>query len=285
MPPITLLDIKPVVATADAVNDVDNEWNGLSYNKVSMAKQQNRDSQMDWVEHQQIVFDAQSLLVSFTDLMAEQDQASASLGRLKRAYNGSGELLRVTKGIHQPSSDPHIQLALWSANGDERFATYHLNVSATATVMIDDNFQWKAVQFIGYGGDESVRCWPAIANHVNKRNSSRRNSISSPELAKLVNKNNERLAAVAEKIKAKIADDLAHPEKVLQRKAQAMIPILESKGVTLKRHPKGLMEKFLKGEPVTVTYLKKGAPSIEISGTYDGVKFNYDNGTKSIVLK
>jgi len=281
---ITLQDIQPVVATPDTVNGVDNEWDGSSYNKDSQEAQKNRDSGMDWVEHQQIVFAARALLVSFTDLMANQDQASASLNRLKKAYNGSGELLRVTKGIHQPTSDPHIQLALWSANGNERCATYHLNVSATATVLSDDNFQWQAVQFIGYGGDKSVRCWPATANHVNKRQSSRRNSISSPELAKLVDKNNERLAAAQKKIEDRIADDLANPAKVMQRKAQAMIPILASKGMILERFPKGELEKFLKGESVQVTYIQKSSRKV-ITGVYDGTKFVYDGGKNSIFMK
>jgi hypothetical protein len=286
MPVITLDKIQAVIATPDAVNDVDNEWDGSSYNKDSQQKQPNKDSKMDWDEHQKIVFDAGALLVNFNEEMGNQDQASASLDRLKKAYGGSEELLRVTKGIHQPYSDPHIQLGLWSSDGKTKLATYHLNVSASATELNDDNFQWKAVQFVGYGrvpgGDKSTRCWPASANHVTKKQSTRRHSISSPVLAALVEKNNERLAAAEEKKKNKIADDLAHPEKVMQRNGQKLLPILASKGITIKKYPKGQMELFMKGETVTVVYKKGGSSSIDITGSYDGSKFTYEDGKKSI---
>lgn len=43
---------------------------------------------------------------------------------------GNAYVLKVTKGIHQPTTDPHLQLTLFEADGTTKISAFHLNLTA-----------------------------------------------------------------------------------------------------------------------------------------------------------
>ena len=105
------------------------------------------DSNMDFEEHRRVAFDALQLLAG--NLAVADNAAGRKLEQLKEAYEGGDpdDVLYVSKGIHQPNTNPHMQLRLERGN---RSYTYHLNVSVSDVDipgLPQDYFHWIGVQF------------------------------------------------------------------------------------------------------------------------------------------
>jgi hypothetical protein len=142
------------------------------------------DSSMDFEEHQRITFDALQLLAG--PMAVADNAAGRKLEQLKDAYEGhaGGDVLYISKGIHQPNTNPHMQLRLKRGNGV--WYTYHLNVHVS-----DDGiqglpqcfFHWVGVQFAAEADtvpDGKVQAyWPLVATQDTKyRHPRRRMSIA-----------------------------------------------------------------------------------------------------------
>jgi hypothetical protein len=180
-------------------------WDGFSDHPVIVGRTvPNKDTSMDWPEHQSIIMKAAGLLAldvppAFADLR------HAFHGEKSVPDSGSVSTVKiyVSKGIHQPETNPHIQLETeaqllgHSVRGDKksklvprtdvapRVWKYHLNVSAVNTLSKGDSFQWVGVQFTRQVGS-TIHVWPAVATVVMKAPVTvvgRRSSISSSALA------------------------------------------------------------------------------------------------------
>ena len=131
-----------------------------------------------------IAFDALQLLSG--DLGGVPDNAAgAKLKALKEAYEGgdADDVLYISKGIHQPRSNPHMQLQLKRGKGT--WYTYHLNVTMAEDLidgLAEDYFHWVGVQFTAeatsvYGNQQAS--WPLVATmDVKGRHNRRRQSIA-----------------------------------------------------------------------------------------------------------
>lgn len=179
-------------------------WDGTSAHPVVPGRMvPNKETAMTWAEHIRIVLEAGKLLAG---------EVPEEFADLKHAYHGersgsgtgsvSSVELYVSKGIHQPETNPHIQLEteaqlLTRDNPSDkksklvprtdvppRIWKYHLNVSAVDTPQKGDSFQWVGVQFSRQVGN-TIHVWPKSATIVMKSpvtTIGRRNSISSADL-------------------------------------------------------------------------------------------------------
>lgn len=165
-------------------------WNGSSAHPHDPSRTvQNLDSSMDWAEHQTIVFKALALLSS--------DTLPEIFKPLKSAYNdtvveGRKTKIYVSKGIHQPETNPHLQIETESkpinpkATGAAFIRRYHLVVSAVDTVQMDDRFKWTGVQFSCSDEHNAVHAYPVGVVPQMKAPAttrSRRNSVSTADLS------------------------------------------------------------------------------------------------------
>jgi len=180
-------------------------WDGTSAHPVVAGRTvPNKETSMSWAEHQGIVLNASKLLIGAVPEEFED---------LKHAYHGehsvsgtgsrSSVKIYVSKGIHQPETNPHIQLETEAQllthqfPGDKksklvpktdappRIWKYHLDVSAVDCKNKADSFQWVGVQFSRQVGS-TIHVWPKTALVVMKSPATtvgRRNSISSADLA------------------------------------------------------------------------------------------------------
>lgn len=140
---------------------------------------------MDWAEHQRIVCSARGLLAGSIET-APADVKKA-FKELQSAYNdaNSRSVVKVSKGIHQPAVNPHIQLRMVSTFRNAGVVTesvkqFHLDVSAVDTPHMADAFQWTGVQF-SYVHNNQTYKWPQNATPIIKKRE-RRNSVSSVDL-------------------------------------------------------------------------------------------------------
>ncbi len=148
---------------------------------------QNKETAMDWAEHQRIVCEARSLVQGDAPGTGVPKKV---FKQLKSAYNdlSSRSIVRVSKGIHQPTVDPHLQLRVTTDFGAEVSShKFHLNVSAVPVAdpggLGGERFQWKGVQFAFEHTDNQIYKWPAVATISKKgSNRARRLSISSVDL-------------------------------------------------------------------------------------------------------
>jgi hypothetical protein len=186
-----------MITRADEIDYVPG-WDGLSEHKNSIGKVRNLDSKMDFKEHQRIVFQAlQQLLGGNMNLGGNLrfTKAGEALEALKEAYDQPScydTVLKIKKGIHQPYSNPHIQLLL--EHNDEEYE-YHLNVAVSddrIRGLPEEYFHWVGIQFTAAIGGVVV-CWPLNARPNPKVHSRRRMSIA-PDAVKGVI---EKLAADA----------------------------------------------------------------------------------------
>jgi hypothetical protein len=161
----------------------DDNWSGTSEDPnqpgVEVA---NRESTMDLDEHRRIVLAAKSLFAGNAQFPAGGGDAWESLRQLRTVFTTtSNQVVRISKGIHQPGVDPHIQLSMGVTIGNEvRNVQFHLNLTAEDRDYDkagDMRFTWKAVQFTAVRG-KVVAAWPtAVARKVKEKNI-RRLSIS-----------------------------------------------------------------------------------------------------------
>jgi hypothetical protein len=130
--------------------DKDGNWNGRSIDPKTGDEHPNLESSMSWPEHQRIVIAAGGLLASLDYPQQDQDanRAKQALMVLKAVYTTPANIvLYVTKGIHRPTADPHMQLRV-EFNGMTHL--YHLDVSLEQRVRDlnrNEYFHWKGVRF------------------------------------------------------------------------------------------------------------------------------------------
>jgi hypothetical protein len=180
-------------------------WDGTSDHPVVSGRTvPNKETSMNWAEHQGIVLNANKLLAG---------EVPEEFADLKRAYYGElgvsdtgsrwSVKIFVSKGIHQPETNPHMQLETEAqlltrqypndrnsrlvpkADTPPRIWKYHLDLSAVDCKDKADSFQWVGVQFSRQVGS-TIHVWPRTAVVVMKSPATtrgRRNSISSADLA------------------------------------------------------------------------------------------------------
>lgn len=260
-----------MITLPDDVQKGDN-WDGVS--RDTGAPVNNLQSAMSFKEHQRIVCAAGGLLESlaYTEEEQQADKAKSALMLLKRTYTGNdGGVLYISKGIHQPYSNPHLQL---SVEDDGKKTLYHLDVSAH-TVVIDhggsEHFHWTGVCFSariknGKPGTEAEQYdsawWPAGVVVTPKRNKDRRNSISGPGLVALDKKIDEETA------RRKAESELALKRNGIVDTVQQKLGLTPKDKFQLKKLWEG-------GTAVFVTKLRT-----DINCSYDGIDFIQASGQK-----
>ena len=182
--------------------DVSGGWDGGSVDAHTGNLNPNKETAMSWAEHQRIVCNSGGLLVAEIAILHAEVQKI--FDNLKSAFTASGSkyVVRVSKGIHQPFTNPHIQLYLQGTYREKGLTYYkesgkkfHLNLSAVDTAEKSDAFQWKGVQF-SYMYDGMSYNWPLNAVITMKRPAiGRRNSVSAVDLQAFIRKGEEQKRA------------------------------------------------------------------------------------------
>lgn len=160
----------------------------------------NKETAMDWAEHQSIVFAARGLLGDGSfggEKVGKQNYISGDVRtaykQLYAAYAKPGaSVVRVSKGIHQPTVDPHLQLRTSTQHGSGPVLhhKFHLNVSAEPVLGVDGldtgRFTWTPVQFAMKHVDKKIYKWPRVVtvSRKDRQNNlkARRLSISTADL-------------------------------------------------------------------------------------------------------
>lgn len=157
-------------------------WDGRSVDPNTNKEHPNKETGMDWAEHQRIVCAARGLLAS--EIETAPSTVKQAFKELQSAYNtaDSRSVVRVSKGIHQPEDNPHIQLRVVTkfGQGQEAVRKFHLDVSAQDTPLKDEAFQWAGVRF-SFKHVNNRYYWPLAASPI-VRKDARRKSISSVDL-------------------------------------------------------------------------------------------------------
>lgn len=257
-------------------------WDGTSIFQGQSVP--NKETAMDWTEHQRIVCNARQLLMSWT---ADQHtgKGKQAFRALKDAYDGSNNhrsVLRVSKGIHQPEANPHLQVRVvetfgGAQEGHAAHYTFHLDVGATEVVEqgLVDRFRWDGVQFSYLDEERNLRYWwPGLAVPRAVKNSTltRRNSISFASLA------NHR-TALAEQEKQRVR---------LEQQAQAQLQAksLEEK-ITLDlvrlKTDEGMELRKLKGEPPANFYKGKAKTFVVNKYGKNGYYVIWDEKTQQLI--
>jgi hypothetical protein len=162
-------------------DDIGYAWDGRDGNNP------NKQTTMDWAEHQRIVAEARGLLGDGKfggEMEGRRNYISGDVRtafkQLYAAYAKSGaSVVRVSKGIHQPTVDPHLQLRTSTQHdgGPVLHHKFHLNVSAEPVPDVDGlgtgRFIWKPVQFAMKHLDDQVYRWPRVVT-VSRKDPARR---------------------------------------------------------------------------------------------------------------
>ena len=87
-------------------------WDGNSVDSKTGKLHPNKETEMDWAEHQRIVFNARSLLAG--PIETNPSDVKKAFKELQSAYTEwtSRSVVKVSKGIHQPFDKPHLQLRM-----------------------------------------------------------------------------------------------------------------------------------------------------------------------------
>lgn len=162
-------------------------WDGRSIDPNTNREHDNKETAMDWAEHQRIVCDARKLLAGPIEISPAD--VKKAFRELQSAYNDSTSrsVVKVSKGIHQPTVNPHLQLRMVTtfgkgAGAQEVVRKFHLDVSAVDTAEMSDRFRWTGVQFSYVHSNDQTYKWPVAANPVIVKRE-RRKSVSSVELS------------------------------------------------------------------------------------------------------
>src|SRR5262245_49162921 len=114
----------------------DPDWDGKSVDSKTQRNEPNLESSMSFEEHLRIVSEALRTLLAVPVTWSNDKKFKRPwvwLDKLKDAYDDPEHLytLLITKGIHQPITNPHMQLKLDyvdPTDGTEESITYHLDV-------------------------------------------------------------------------------------------------------------------------------------------------------------
>jgi hypothetical protein len=244
------------------VGEVGFSWDGESPHPQEPDKLvPNKETTMDWAEHQRITCNAGKLLVSWTT-DKHAGEGKKAFKALKDAYVGSNKgrsVLRVSKGIHQPEVNPHLQVRVVSTFYDGKEVasvsryTFHLDVAATEVKDVDgleDRFQWEGVQF-KYKDGGNWYSWPALPAPRKGKNAtpSRRASISYASLSDHLNKLAEQEAQRLKQEKLAKEQLLA---ATLETKIQSAVEALKTnEGLVLRQLKNEPAKNFFKGTAKT----------------------------------
>ena len=236
------------------------DWDGLSENAHSISKVLNLDSKMDFKEHQRIVFEARRLLAGPMNLGDKSaTPAGKALALLKNAYESSDAdyVLKISKGIHQPTSNPHMQLKL--KHGGKKYL-YHLDVSMSEERiegLSEEYFHWEGVQFSAKFGDDDIARWPLMAAVKAKPYARRRMSIAPDGIKDEI----ERLAAVE---RARQAESQRREDQAKRDRDRNQVnEKLRSLNYTLIGPLNAGLDKLLAGHAVSVTTKTRKTISIK----------------------
>lgn len=164
-------------------DDIGYAWDGRDGNNP------NKQTTMDWAEHQRIVAEARGLLGDGT-FGSETAGPRYITGAVRKAFkqlyaayatNGAS-VVRVSKGIHQPRVDPHLQLRTSTQHADSPVLhhKFHLNVSAEPVPDVDGlgtgRFIWKPVQFTMKHVDNETYRWPRVVT-VSRKDPARQRGL------------------------------------------------------------------------------------------------------------
>jgi hypothetical protein len=224
------------------------------------------ESEMDFEEHQRVAFNALQLLAG--NLAVADNAAGKKLEELKEAYEGGyqEDVLYISKGIHQPNTNPHMQLKLKRGN---KSYTYHLNVSVSDVDIPGLNqgyFHWIGVQFTADADSGKVNaCWPLAAAHDTKyRRARRRWSIAPKDVQSTI-----AAIARARQEEQDRADRVEQARLAESNKAKARNVItaqLKSQKWTIPGNKTTGMNKLIDGETIEVTTLRAKKVKVKFVG-------------------
>jgi hypothetical protein len=224
------------------------------------------ESDMDFEEHQRIAFNALQLLAGKLDVA--DNAAGKKLEQLKEAYeSGDAEdVLYISKGIHQPNTNPHMQLKL--KRGDKSY-TYHLNVSvsdADIPGLSQGYFHWIGVQFTAEADSGKVNaCWPLAAAHDTKyRHARRRWSIAPKDVQGTI----EAIARARreEEDRANRVEQARQTESTRAKARNVITGLLNGQKWTIPGNKTAGMNKLIDGEKIEVKTLKGKTIKIKYEG-------------------
>ena len=244
-------------------------WDGTSPHPIFDDETvPNKETTMDWAEHQRIVCNAGKLLTSWTS-EKHTGKGKQAFRALKDAYDGSNKqraVLRVSKGIHQPETNPHLQLRIVETffNNEDKTSTsvnytFHLDVSATEITSsgLVDRFQWDGAQFSYEDANRWYR-WPVLAVPPRAKNSSasRRASISYASLQAHLND-------LAEQEKKRLRQEALDQQKLQAQTLEGkinleLVRLKEEEQVELRRLKSEPSPKFFKGTTKAYVCTKYG---------------------------
>jgi hypothetical protein len=153
----------------------------------------NKETSMTWAEHQNIVAQSRSVFAGARTADAVFDNLQVGLGTKTDA---SKEVkIFVSKGIHQPETNPHMQIETETVtvtttvvrgrsvknSSGVYIQRFHLNLSAVdqPDIMgLTDRFIWRGVQYTQ--GADGTNTWPVAAPIIKK---TRRNSVGGADYA------------------------------------------------------------------------------------------------------
>lgn len=240
-------------------------WDGRSWGGNRWL--QHKETSMDWPEHQRIVCEARSLMVDRPDLGSGDARArfvTEAFFDLYMAYTANNVTLYVSKGIHQPNSNPHIQLL--TTRGDTSY-TFHLVVSATGLPNAQGRFRWVGTKFTVID-NRYPYSWPLGVGNAERRG--QRQSMSAVQLQGHINQLREREAA--ERQRQQLAAGAVRDAEF----AAALTAFHREQG------PQGLRIDFGKTRPENV---KSGKAAVVARGPGRTRNVKYDPAAKAFVLQ
>jgi hypothetical protein len=237
----------------------DGGWNDNS------GLDKNLESNMDFAEHQRIVFDALKLLAGA--IAAAANAAGTTLGYLKTAAESNvvTDVLYISKGIHQPNTNPHLTLKLKRAGG--HWYTYHLNLHVDDTDIAglpQAYFHWVGVQFTAMSGASSA-CWPLVAVRDTKYHHPRRRMSIAPidVQAKI------EAIAEAERVERERQERIEQARVKEQGRAlgrNAILAKLQAMNYTIPGNQNNGLNKLYDGESITITTKTRKSILVKYNG-------------------
>jgi len=253
-----------MITTADV--GIEGNWNGISEDKNSGLDVSNYETAMDLNEHKRIVVEAATLFLKQGWPQVMANGAWEKLLVLKNACTKTNNLvILISKGIHQPLTNPHIQLAIDSLDYPDTLR-FHLDLSADdknyerAHSGGDMLFVWRGVQFTAVDRQHKA-AWPPNATVTAKATNIRRRSIT-PEGLKQVQEKIKQFEAKEAQDKIDLANKALYNEIT-----KAFATFTKSNFKTFKGANKGELLETLKS---------KGSAEI------DGRKFSYNKRSKTV---